>query len=139
MIEAVTAVMIVFCVHGCWCASPPGCGIEPGAPSAPIGCLKTSALVENWHIEGESFDSAIGQSSSSSRSARLVGSPMQFLITGTDTSGSITLRRETAAAALKRPRSLLKAALGMLRLLRQTGADTRQRSSTGFKQMTELA
>jgi hypothetical protein len=31
---------------------------------------------------------------------------MQFLITGTDTSGSITLRRETAAAALKKAAEL---------------------------------
>ena len=31
---------------------------------------------------------------------------MRFLITGTDTSGSITLRRETAAAALKKAAEL---------------------------------
>jgi hypothetical protein len=31
---------------------------------------------------------------------------MRFLITGTDTSGNITLRRETAAAALKKAAEL---------------------------------
>jgi hypothetical protein len=35
-----------------------------------------------------------------------VGSYMRFLITGTDTSGSITLRRETAAAARKKAAEL---------------------------------
>ena len=35
-----------------------------------------------------------------------MGSPMRFLITGTDTSGSITLRRETAAAARKKAAEL---------------------------------
>jgi len=35
-----------------------------------------------------------------------MGAPMRFLITGTDTSGSITLRRETAAAARKKAAEL---------------------------------
>ena len=52
---------------------------------------------------------------------------MRFLITGTDTSGSITLRRETAAAALRKAAEL-----------RRTDTDIRQIGSTDFQRLTPL-
>jgi hypothetical protein len=57
---------------------------------------------------------------------------MRFLITGTDTSGSITLRRESAAAALKKAAEL---ADGGCRNVAITAPDGHRYPSEKFDQL----
>jgi hypothetical protein len=63
---------------------------------------------------------------------------MLFFIQGTDSSGSITLRRETAAAALKKAAELAEDAVGTLRLPRQTGTNTSPKHSTSYQLIADL-
>jgi hypothetical protein len=57
---------------------------------------------------------------------------MRFLITGTDTSGRITLRRETAAAALKKATELAEDGCLEIAII---APDGRQYPPQAFKQL----
>jgi hypothetical protein len=60
---------------------------------------------------------------------------MRFLITATDISGRIILRRETTAAALKKAAELAEDGVVKLRLPRRTDVNIRRRRSTSFQRM----
>jgi hypothetical protein len=60
--------------------------------------------------------------------------PMRFLITGTDTAGSITVRRDTAAAALKKAAELNQDGSWDITI---TGPDGRRYTALEFDQMAE--
>jgi hypothetical protein len=57
------------------------------------------------------------------------GQPMQFLITGTDTAGRITVRRDTTAAALKKAAELDRDGSWDITI---TGPDGRQYTAPEF-------
>ena len=60
---------------------------------------------------------------------------MRFLITGTDTAGSITVRRDTATAALKKAAELDRDGSWDITI---TGPDGRTYTAREFDQLAEL-
>ena len=89
-----------------------------------------------FHLAARDFTDDVGCDAFESTlvAAPLTGRPMRFLVTGTDTAGSITVRRDTAAAALKKAAELNQDGSWDITI---TGPDGRRYTALEFDQMAE--